>query len=178
MNGNKNMSRIHISEIDETTRKKHEEYMRKALEVAQAAFDEREVAVGCIIVYNDEIIAHGGNKTNALNDATRHAELVSFKMLQESHPDDYLELLKKSTLYVTCEPCIMCASAIKMMGVPLVVYGCLNDRFGGCGSVFNINTNEVMPSLHSYDCIYGVLEEEAVEMLRMFYGRPTPKTQT
>lgn len=173
----KNMSRIHISEIDETTRKKHEEYMRKALEVAQAAFDEREVAVGCIIVYNDEIIAHGGNKTNALNDATRHAELVSFKMLQESHPGDYLEMLKKSTLYVTCEPCIMCASAIKMMGIPLVVYGCLNDRFGGCGSVFNINTNEVMPSLHSYDCIYGVLEEEAVEMLRMFYGRPNPKTQ-
>ncbi|OHT02000.1 Cytidine and deoxycytidylate deaminase zinc-binding region family protein [Tritrichomonas foetus] len=171
------MTRKHISEFDEESRKIHEDYMRKALKVADDAFNEREVAVGCIIIYNDEIVAFGGNKTNAENDATRHAELVSFDMLKKNHPSNYLDIIHNSTLYVTCEPCIMCASAIKMMGVPKVVYGCLNDRFGGCGSVFDIHTEKVMPKLPSYDCIYGVLEEEAVEMLRRFYGRPNPKTE-
>ena len=150
--------------------------MRMALDVAREAFDQREVAVGCIIVdKNGKIISSGGNQTNAKNDATRHAELVSFKKLKETEPN-YKEILKTSTLYVTCEPCIMCASAIKMVGIPVVVYGCKNERFGGCGSVFLINTDETMPSLHSYDCITGVLEEEAIEELRRFYGRPNPKT--
>ena len=169
------MSRIHISELDEETRKTHEKYMRKALEAADSAFNEREVSVGCVIVHDGEIVATGCNKTNQMNDATRHAELVAFDMLKRKDKD-YHNTLKQSTLYVTCEPCIMCASAIKMLGVPLVVYGCLNDRFGGCGSVFNINTDTVMPKLASYDCVFGVLEEEAIEALRRFYGRPNPKT--
>ena len=171
------MNLIHISEIsDPEERAKHEKYMRMALKVADDAFNEREVAVGCVIIdENGEMITYGGNQTNAQNDATRHAELVSFRRLKDNR-SDYKEILKKSTLYVTVEPCIMCASAIKMMGIPLVVYGCKNDRFGGCGSVFSINSEEIMPSLPSYNCITGVLEEEAIEMLRRFYGRPNPKT--
>ena len=111
--------------------------------------------------------------------------IMSYYLIEQNFPiscslsrkdKDYHNTLKQSTLYVTCEPCIMCASAIKMLGVPLVVYGCLNDRFGGCGSVFNINTDTIMPKLASYDCVFGVLEEEAIEALRRFYGRPNPKT--
>ena len=168
--------RIHISELDENSRQIHEQFMRKALEVAVSSYEEREVAIGCVIVHNNEIISNGGNKTNEQNDATRHAELVAFDKLEQNHPDDYLDLLRDSTLYVTCEPCIMCASAIKMLHIPRVVYGCLNDRFGGCGSVLDIHTDALMPKLNSYDCVYGVLEEEAIEMLRQFYGRPNPNT--
>ena len=161
---------------DENEREKHLKYMRIALEVADEAFNQREVAVGCIIVdENGEIITTGSNQTNAQNDATRHAELIAFERLKEKRAD-YKEILKKSTLYVTVEPCIMCASAIKMMGIPLVVYGCKNEKFGGCGSVFSINSNEIMPSLPPYNCITGVLGDEAIEALRRFYGRPNPKT--
>ena len=171
------MTLIPFSEItDKEERERHEKYMRMALDVANQAFDAREVAVGCIIIDDKgEVITSGGNQTNARNDATRHAELVSFEKLKENRKD-YKEILKKSTLYVTVEPCIMCASAIKMMGIPLVVYGCKNERFGGCGSVYSIHSDETMPSLHPYNCITGVLEEEAIEALRRFYGRPNPKT--
>ncbi|EAX99814.1 Cytidine and deoxycytidylate deaminase zinc-binding region family protein [Trichomonas vaginalis G3] len=171
------MTTISFDEIkDPQEREMHEKYMQLALKAADDAFDAGEVAVGCVIIHNGQVIASGGNQTNAKNDATRHAELVTFKHLKESR-SDYKQILKESTLYVTCEPCIMCASAIKMMGIPRVVYGCLNDRFGGCGSVYNIHTHEIMPSLPSYDVISGVLGEEAIEALRRFYGRPNPKLQ-
>lgn len=171
------MSTIPFETIaDPEERAMHEKYMRLALKAADDAFDSGEVAVGCVIIHNGEVIASGGNQTNCKNDATRHAELVTFKRLKETR-SDYKKILSESTLYVTCEPCIMCASAIKMMGIPKVVYGCLNDRFGGCGSVYNIHTPEIMPSLRSYDCISGVLGEEAIEALRRFYGRPNPKLQ-
>ena len=161
---------------DESEREKHLKYMRMALEVADEAFNQREVAVGCVIVdENGEVVTSGGNQTNAQNDATRHAELIAFEKLKENRKD-YKEVLKKSTLYVTVEPCIMCASAIKMMGIPLVVYGCKNEKFGGCGSVYPIHSDEIMPALHSYNCITGVLADEAIEALRRFYGRPNPKT--
>jgi tRNA(Arg) A34 adenosine deaminase TadA len=63
-----------------------------------------------------------------------------------------------------------------MMGVPLVVYGCRNPRFGGCGSVLDISNPNVMPSLPPFECVSGVLEAEAVEALQRFYGRANPKT--
>lgn len=160
---------------DPEQKARHEHYMKLALKVADDAFDAGEVAVGCVVVYKDQVITSGGNETNKDNDATRHAELVSFKKLLNSNPQAK-ELLKESTLYVTCEPCIMCASAIKMMGIPLVVYGCMNERFGGCGSVYDIHSSKVMPTLRPYDCITGVLKEEAIEALRRFYGRANPKT--
>jgi tRNA-specific adenosine deaminase 2 len=149
--------------------------MREAIKVAEAAFDEREVSVGCILVHRDKIIARGSNLTNAENDATRHAELVAFQRLAQSNSDSG-SLLKKSILFVTCEPCIMCASAIRMMGVPLVVYGCKNSRFGGCESVLTLGSPDVLAKLPKFDCVSGVLEEEAIEALRKFYGRANPNT--
>lgn len=171
------MSIIDVSDLGKETRKIHEKYMRSALEVAHLAFNDREVTIGCILVYKDEIIATGYNETNKQNDATRHAELIAFEKIFQKYPSNYLDILKQTTLYVTCEPCIMCASAIKMMGIPLVVYGCKNDRFGGCGSVLSINTDDCMKKLEKYNCIKGVLEEEAIDELKRFYGRANPKTQ-
>jgi tRNA-specific adenosine deaminase 2 len=152
----------------------YEKYMKEALNVAETAFDERDVCVGCVIVHNSEIIATGSNRTNAENDATRHAELVAFGKLGAEA--EMRGILKESTLFVTCEPCIMCASAIRMMGIPLVVYGCKNSRFGGCGSVLSLYSSDILPKLLPFDCISGVLEEEAIEALKRFYGRSNPKT--
>lgn len=153
----------------------HEGYMREALSYTKTAYDQLEVTIGCVIVHNAKIIAKGWNLTNQLNDATRHAELVAIDEYLKEHPNDY-KTLKESTLYVTCEPCIMCASALRMAGIGLVVYGCSNERFGGCRSVFKMNGSDCLNKLDSYDCIYGVLENEAIEVLKQFYGRPNPFT--
>ncbi|KAH0791307.1 cytidine deaminase-like protein [Histomonas meleagridis] len=164
-----------VDQISQEEKLMHEKYMREALSITDNAYDECEVTIGCVIVHNSEIIAKGWNLTNQLNDATRHAELVAFDEIISKYPNGK-EIIRESTLYVTCEPCIMCASAIKMLGIKLVVFGCKNDRFGGCGSVFSINTDKHMPKLKSYDCISGVLEEEAINVLQKFYGRKNPKT--
>jgi tRNA-specific adenosine deaminase 2 len=126
-----------------------------------------------VIVHEGEIISAGSNRTNAENDATRHAELVAFDKVLER---GIQRMLTKSILFVTCEPCIMCASAIRMMGIPLVVYGCRNNRFGGCGSILSLYSTDVLPKLPSFDCVSGVLESEAIEELKKFYGRANPKT--
>jgi tRNA-specific adenosine deaminase 2 len=162
-----------VDELDPETRGIYEEYMREALKVADSALSAREVPIGCVIVHGPKIIAKGYNLTNAENDATRHAELVAFGKLAKSNQ---LDVLKQSILCVTCEPCIMCASAIRMMGVPLVIYGCKNPRFGGCGSVLNLASPEMLQSLPPYDTVSGVLEADAVEALQRFYGRPNPNT--
>lgn len=169
------MSLVDVAQLDAETREFHEQWMREALKVADAAYDAGEVSVGCIIVHDSKIITSGFNLTNAENDATRHAEIVAFNRYLNENPDGR-KILKESTLYVTCEPCIMCASAIRMMGVPRVVYGCKNSRFGGCGSVLHLHSKDVTPSLTPYDCISGVLEQEAIDALQRFYGRANPKT--
>jgi tRNA-specific adenosine deaminase 2 len=167
------MSLRNAAELDEKTLKSYEYYMHEALNVARSAFDEREVCVGCVIVHEDRIISTGSNRTNAENDATRHAELVAFdKLLDKGMEKD----LKNSILFVTCEPCIMCASAIRMIGVPLVVYGCKNNRFGGCGSVLSLYSADIFPKLAPFNCVSGVLEADAIEELKKFYGRANPKT--
>jgi tRNA-specific adenosine deaminase 2 len=164
-----------VDELDEETRVCYEFYMRQALAVAEAAFDEGEVSVGCVIVHDSNVVATASNLTNAETDATRHAELVAFQRLAASKRNSRA-ILTKSILFVTCEPCIMCASAIRMMGVPLVVYGCHNSRFGGCGSVLNLGSRDTLQKLPPFDCVSGVLEAEAIEALRKFYGRANPKT--
>lgn len=153
----------------------HEKYMKEALKVADTAFNDQEVCVGCVLVHESGIVATGSNLTNAEDDATRHAEMVAFDRILLAK-ENARDILKETTLYVTCEPCIMCASAIRMMGVPLVVFGCKNSRFGGCGSVLALHTADVTPSLPAYDCVSGVMEMEAIEALQRFYGRVNPRT--
>lgn len=83
------------------------------------------------------------------------------------------ETLKHCDLYVTCEPCIMCAAALAMIGINQVFFGCKNDRFGGCGSLLHLHKSDALPSLnhHGFSMHGGVLEEEAIHLLRSFYNR-------
>jgi tRNA-specific adenosine deaminase 2 len=167
------MTHTHASALDPATLALYEKHMRTALSIADSAFSVREVSVGCVVVHHNRVIASGHNLTNTENDPTRHAEFVAFGQLADAGKSD---LLKKSALFVTCEPCIMCASAIRMMGVPLVVYGCRNPRFGGCGSVLDLSGPPILASLPPYNCVSGVLEGEAIERLQKFYGRANPNT--
>ena len=164
-----------LSQLDKKTIEEYQKYMQEALNEANKAYEDGEVPVGCILVHNNTIIARGRNRTNIEKDATRHAELVAFDSITiplHERP----KIFSESILFVTVEPCIMCASAIKMLGIPLVVCGCKNERFGGCGSVLSIN-NQIMPSLPQCHCITGIMKEEAIEALRQFYNRPNPNTE-
>jgi len=118
-------------------------YMCMALDAANAALHSKEVPVGCVYVRNGTVIAMGANETNRDKNGTRHAEIVAFdKILKECGVDrsDIREYMADVVLFVTVEPCIMCAAALRQMGIIHVVYGCGNERFGGCGSVLSVDT--------------------------------------
>ncbi|KAK0209276.1 cytidine deaminase-like protein [Desarmillaria ectypa] len=148
---------------------------------AQEAFDSSEVPVGCVFVRDGVIIAKARNRTNELRNATRHAELEAIDQILAETPKLSQHALSNTTLYVTVEPCIMCGSALRQLGIKEVFYGCANDRFGGCGSV--LGTNETYHPVHPvYKAIGGYLREEAIMILRRFYitentNAPVPKSK-
>ncbi|KAI8081647.1 cytidine deaminase-like protein [Halteromyces radiatus] len=158
----------------------NEQYMREALNVAQEAYDQKEVPVGCVFVKdNKDIIARGRNKPNETCNATRHAEIEAIDYILAHHDKS---VFATTDLYVTVEPCIMCASALRQMGIRQVYFGCGNDKFGGNGSVFNIHSDSrlLTNESSSYPSQGGFLYEEAVLLLRKFYVRentnaPVPK---
>ncbi len=158
--------------------KEHREWMRKALQLAEEALREREVPVGCIFVHQDDIIAVGRNEVNETRNATRHAELVAIDRILKLCADrgwDSKEVFSNSVLYVTVEPCIMCAAALRNVCVRLVVYGCANERFGGCGSVLDVATDDLPPEQGAkLQCKAGIYADEAVTMLKDFYKGENP----
>ncbi|XP_020668769.3 tRNA-specific adenosine deaminase 2 isoform X2 [Pogona vitticeps] len=152
-------------------------WMDRAVSMAKEALDNGEVPVGCLIVYNNSVIGKGKNEVNETKNATRHAEMVAIDQAldwcrqQKKEPE---EVFLHTVLYVTVEPCIMCAAALRMMKIPLVVYGCQNERFGGCGSVLNISSATLTNTGEPFQCIAGYRSEEAVEMLKTFYRQENP----
>jgi tRNA-specific adenosine deaminase 2 len=144
--------------------------MRHALGQAQVAFDNREVPVGCVIVHREtgQVVSRGSNETNATNNGTRHCEIIAVEQLIDSVGG--VVYWSEYTLYVTVEPCVMCAAALRIIGLTDVVYGCDNDRFGGCESVLHIHkvAPEAYPVLR---LTTGVLKEEAILLLQKFYER-------
>jgi len=145
-------------------------WMLEALKLAQNALDKQEVPVGCVIVHNDShIIASGQNEPVRLRNATRHAEMCALDSLfSQNDLSNSLKLLAESTLYVTCEPCMMCAGALRLAGLTKVIYGCSNDRFGGCGSVLNI-AKDSMSDIPPLQCSSGLEADEAMRLLKLFY---------
>jgi len=120
----------------------HESWMKHALTVAQKGLDCGEVPVGCVMVFEGEAIAEGHNEVNATLNATRHAEIVAYDNLLcycQAIKLNVKDVCSKLTLYVTVEPCVMCACALRLTGINHIVYGCDNDRFGGCGSVLDVH---------------------------------------
>ena len=154
--------------------------MKLAFAEARYALENGEVPVGCVFINSsnnseDIIITAGSNKTNVTSNATRHAELVAYDIAFVASNCNK-DVLKGSELYVTVEPCIMCAAALARIGVKVVYYGCSNDKFGGNGSI--LSCHRCGNFSHDLDCEYdvipGVLETEAIELLREFYSRGNP----
>lgn len=122
-------------------------WMGVALSAARAALRRLEVPVGCVIVRGGVILGTGSNHTNAARNATRHAEMEAVDAVLNGaslgasggDPGGTRELFRECTLVVTCEPCIMCAAALSLLGLTRIVYGCRNPRFGGCGSVLAVD---------------------------------------
>ncbi|KAL4448642.1 hypothetical protein ABPG75_005861 [Micractinium tetrahymenae] len=115
-------------------------YMRAALQQACIAMEESEVPVGCVVVRDGRVAATGSNKTNAERNGTRHAEFVAIdSLLAQAGGDPAAAQFHECELYVTCEPCIMCAGALSLLGFRSVTFGCPNDKFGGNGSILSVH---------------------------------------
>ncbi|XP_012682781.2 tRNA-specific adenosine deaminase 2 [Clupea harengus] len=152
-------------------------WMAAAFDLATEALENGEVPVGCLMVYRNEVLGKGGNEVNDTKNATRHAEMVAFDHVVEwccSRDLNLNQVCAQTTLYVTVEPCIMCSSALRLLNIPLIVYGCRNERFGGCGSVLSIASDDELLTGSSFKCISGYQAEEAVEMLKRFYKQENP----
>lgn len=133
-------------------------YMREALKLAQKAFEEDEVPIGAIVVSQGKIIGKGYNLTERLNDVTAHAEMQAFTAAASFMGGKYL---KDCTLYVTVEPCVMCAGASYWTQVSRVVYGAPDEKRGASkfGNLFHPKTNVVS----------GILLEECATLVKSFF---------
>ncbi len=138
--------------------------MARAFMLAEQAFDEREVPVGAIVVHNGQIIGKGYNQVQRLNDPTAHAEMLAISAACETLGEKYLN---ECTLYVTLEPCPMCSGAAVWSKLKTVVFGAADAKAGGCGSVFNIASNQKLN--HQVEIIQGIMEPECEHLLKAFF---------
>ncbi|XP_015433303.1 PREDICTED: tRNA-specific adenosine deaminase 2 [Dufourea novaeangliae] len=151
----------------------HMAWMDVALEKANDSLKAGEVPVGCLFIYNNEVIATGNNTVNETRNATRHAEINCIDQVFELCKTNdlyYIEVFSNIDVIVTVEPCIMCTSALYQLQVRNIIYGCANDRFGGCISVFNVS--EIYKSRTKITG--GVKGDAAMTLLKQFYKGTNP----
>ena len=141
-----------------------EKYMRAALREAKKAYKLDEVPIGCVIVQNDKIVARGYNRRNTDKNTLAHAEISAIKKASKKTGDWRLE---DCTMYVTLEPCQMCAGAIVQSRLKKVVIASMNPKAGCAGSV--INLLQMKQFNHQVEMVTGVLEEECSTMLSGFF---------
>ena len=141
-----------------------EKYMKAAMKEAMKAYALDEVPIGCVIVYQDKIIARGYNRRNTDGSALAHAEILAIKKACKKMGDWRLE---ECTLYVTLEPCQMCSGAIIQARIPRVVIGSMNPKAGCAGSILNLL--EMDGFNHKAQVTRGVMEQECSEMLKRFF---------
>ena len=141
-----------------------EKYMRAAIVQAKKAYKLNEVPIGCVIVQNNHVIARGYNRRNTDKNALAHAELAAIRKASKKTGDWRLE---DCTMYVTLEPCQMCAGAIVQCRMKRVVIASMNPKAGCAGSVLNLL--QVDAFNHQVEVTRGVLEEECSTMLSGFF---------
>ncbi len=139
-------------------------FMQEALYEAQKAYDINEVPIGAIVVMQGEVIGRGYNRRNTDKDPFAHGEMMAIKEASLAVGDWRLE---DCTLYVTLEPCPMCAGAIVQSRIPRVVIGAPNYKSGSAGTIINILKVEQFN--HQVDINYGVLEEACSELIKSFF---------
>ena len=150
-----------------------EKYMKEALKQAKKAYTLGEVPIGCVIVYQGKIIGRGYNRRNTDKNTLAHAEITAINKASKYIGDWRLE---ECTMYVTLEPCQMCAGAIVQARIPQVVMGCMNPKAGCAGSILNILD---MPQFnHQVEVIRGVLEQECSDILKLFFAQLRERSKT
>ncbi len=152
------------AKIEKKTLKQHEKFMEQAIKEAQKAYDINEVPIGCVIVQDDKVIARGYNRRNIDKSVLAHAEIAAIRDACEKTGDWRLE---ECTLYVTLEPCQMCAGAIVQARIPRVVVGAMNPKAGCAGSVINIL--QMQQFNHRCDLETGILGDECKQMMTKFF---------
>lgn len=144
----------------------HQQWMKLALNEAEAARIEGEVPVGAVIVHGQRVIAAAHNQREQLRDPTAHAEMIAITQAAASLGDWRLE---GCALYVTLEPCPMCAGAIVQARIPLVVYGADDPKAGGVRTLFQLLEDDRLN--HRADVVSGVLSQQCGEILSDFFRR-------
>ena len=148
---------------------------QECFEQAELALSEKEVAIGCIFynIETKEVIARGRNSVTATKNATRHAEMNCIDdTIKYCHENNLItaELWPKLDVYVTCEPCIMCARILRNLNFNCVYYGCSNERFGGCRSVLNVANDDKIIKERKLEFIHGIRERDTINLLKTFYS--------
>ncbi len=143
-----------------------ERYMRMALREAEKAFDEGEIPIGCVIVKDGVVIGKGHNQVEMLKDATAHAEVLAIGTASSKLENWRLD---GATLYVTLEPCPMCAGAILNSRVSRVVYGSPDTRFGGCGTTVDVISGNALK--REVQVFGGLLADECLGLLKAFFQK-------
>ena len=142
----------------------HEDFMALALKEAERALEHGDVPIGAVVVHDGEVIASACNERELASDPTAHAEVLALRAAAASLGSWRLD---GATLYVTLEPCPMCAGAIVLARVPHLVYGPQDPRAGAAYSLYNIVQDDRLN--HQVELTTGVLEEECAELLRSFF---------
>lgn len=144
----------------------HQQFMAKAVQLAEEAEHKGEVPIGALVVKNQQIIGKGYNQVETLKDPTAHAEMIAISSACETLGEKYLT---GCTLYVTLEPCPMCSGALVWSKIDTIVFGASDPRSGGCGSLFNISANKELN--HQINVIQGILESDCEFLLKDFFQR-------
>jgi tRNA(adenine34) deaminase len=144
----------------------HKRFMAIAFKEAEAAFEKKEVPVGAVIVKDGTVIAKAHNQVEMLQDPTAHAEIIAIGAAAD-HLGSWR--LKGCTLYVTLEPCPMCAGAIVLSRMDRIVFGSYDPKMGACSTLYNVVQDERLN--HRVEVIAGVMDDESRSLLREFFGR-------
>ncbi len=144
----------------------HEYWMEQAVREAEKAYEKGEIPIGAVVVQKNIIIGRGHNLTETLQDPTAHAEMLAITAAA-----DFLgsRRLLETTLYVTLEPCTMCAGAIVLSRIPILVYGAGDPKAGACGTLFNIVQDKRLN--HRVNLISGILENKCSLILSDFFRK-------
>lgn len=144
--------------------KKDQLWMKEALKEAKKAFQKKEVPIGAVIVHQNKVIGRGHNQVESLNDPTAHAEILAI-----GAASNYLNSwrLSGASIYVTIEPCIMCAGAIVLTRISKLFFGAFDPKKGGCGSLYNLLQDKRLN--HQVEIVANVLEKDCMVLLDKFF---------
>jgi tRNA(adenine34) deaminase len=145
-------------------------WMKKALREAERAFDQQEVPVGALVVRNGSIVGRGHNMVETLSDPSAHAEMIALTAACDTLGTRHLT---DCTMYVTLEPCPMCAGALVQARLKRLVFGAFDEKAGACSTLYNIVQDERLN--HQIDVVSGLESEQSAGLLRDFFRQRRQK---